>query len=103
MHDVTSMFTTGTSGLLSIDQPSFRDIAITSEELSCLPDVGDLSISDIHDALREEQKRQEEQRRAKYGCPSRSKQLQALKRSLKLLGASTRPRLISATGEELML
>eukprot|EP00960_Hanusia_phi_P072647 767842-Hanusia_phi.AAC.1 len=101
MHDTTITISHET---VSIDeQPSFRDISITSQEFDSVTEIDCLNFTDLPVRVREELKRQEDRRRAKYGCPSRSKQLEALNYALGLLESPMRPTLVSATGDQLQL
>eukprot|EP00960_Hanusia_phi_P029075 747759-Hanusia_phi.AAC.2 len=98
------------------DQPSFRDLALSETELqSSSAEVDFTTLRDISKRFREELKLQnecnadnecltsEEGRNKKFGCPSRSKQLQALEHAMTLIADRNRQQIISATGEELVL
>eukprot|EP00960_Hanusia_phi_P045899 757481-Hanusia_phi.AAC.6 len=45
----------------------------------------------------------DEERKEKFGCPSRQRQIEALKHSMELLSRTVRPTLITAIGDELRL
>ncbi|EKX36568.1 hypothetical protein GUITHDRAFT_117223 [Guillardia theta CCMP2712] len=99
------------------DQPSFRDLSFLEpvpETSSAEVDFS--SLRDISKRFRDELKLQhasecndkpfplsEECRSWKYGCPSRSKQLEALEHAMKLVSDRNRQPILAATGDELLL
>ena len=101
---------------LEIDeQPSFPDLFLASFE----NDTEEAEVSSLRDISRRVQEEinfqdrechckvflplSEGDRKEIYGCPSRSKQLEALVHSLRLIEDKSRPQIISATGEDLVL
>eukprot|EP00960_Hanusia_phi_P065043 765985-Hanusia_phi.AAC.1 len=85
------------------DQPSFRDVGMSSDDLSDLAEEEAAGFRALSEIMRKSWIQQEEHRHATYGCPSRQKQLQALRYSLMLLASPRRSDLVSATGEKLLL
>ena len=101
---------------LEVDQqPSFPDLSLASfDEHADRADAS--SFRDVSRRVQAEIKYQdrashskailplsEQGRRELYGCPSRSKQLEALVHSIRLIEDKDRPEVISATGEGLVL
>eukprot|EP00960_Hanusia_phi_P036257 752229-Hanusia_phi.AAC.1 len=97
------------------DQPSFRDLTLSETELQSSSEVDFTSLRDISKRFREELKFQdscsaldecplsEEARNRQFGCPSRSRQLEALEHAMSLISDRNRQQVVSATGEKLVL